>query len=312
MAEQLSYYKGNRSFEDVVREEFAFSLIFNNIAPAKMAAALKSVGLQSVPNAFLLLQVDDDPDGSKRFSVENEFVAKPRILDLVRTQLKTARWDHMAANLTGTDNLIVFFCIKEEDGCEEELSRLSRELSEQVRRFTDHTVSICSSGLCAGTAQLSCDYERARARLREASLLGKKMQTTAIGTAVAAADERASELLGRLRARSTDSAFRETVQQYIKDHYNEKLYLEEIAASCGYSKYYFCRQFKKCFGIGLSESVNRYRVERAKELMREGSLSVEEVAREVGFSSANYFEIVFRKSAGVSPTVYRKIQGGKG
>lgn len=294
MADQLSYYRGNRSFDDVVREEFAFSLLFNNIAPVKMAAALQSVGLRRVPNAFLLIRIDDCAHGSGRFSIENELITKVRILDIVRAHLEKVRWDHMAADLTGTDSVIVLFCVEGADGCEEELSRISQELCERVRHFTSHTVSVCISDLCVSAAQLSRNYERARASLRESAFPGKRPR---------AKDDPAAE---RASARPTDSAFREMVQRYIREHYREKIYLEEIAASCGYSKYYFCRQFKKCFGIGLSDSVNRYRVERAKELMRGGYQSVEEVACEVGFSSANYFEIVFRKSEGISPTVFRK------
>lgn len=303
MAEQLSYYKGNRSFEDVVREEFAFSLIFNNISQVKMAAALQSVGLQHVPNAFLLIQVDDCSGESDRFSVENAFVVKVRILDIVRTLLEKSRWEHMAANLIGTDNIIVFFCVEEEADYEAELSRISREIREMVHRSTNRTVSICLSDLCGSAAQFPRNYERARAALQESASSGNRLRSTA-----GAADKSANGASERPSARPTDRAFREMVQRYIKENYREKIYLEEIAARCGYSKYYFCRQFKKCFGIGLSDSVNRYRVERAKELMCEGCRSIEEISREVGFSSANYFEIVFRKSVGVSPTVYRRRQ----
>lgn len=405
--EQLNYYKGNRSFDDVVREEFSFSLIFNNIAPSKMSSALQGVGLSRVPDLFLLIQVDDYSNESKRFSVENEFVMKVRILNIIRSLLTRSRWEHMAANLTGTDNMIVFFCIGEEGEYEEEIARISQEICEKVHRFANYTVSICLSDLCRKPAQFAQNYERAKAILQESFFLGKKLQTKIISTAEHADGDRADgewerciqsvyislsrgdrmlfgrilvqlfsglqrngqgrsqalllaaqlidkmeeytrscgvqegkctaekvakykedilrcsyvddvcvvllecyetmwELLDRLRGHSAESIFRETVQQYIRDHYREKIYLDEIAASCGYSKYYFCRQFRKCFGVGLSDSVNQYRVEQAKELICEGNQSVEEISREVGFSSANYFEIIFRKHAGISPTAYRK------
>lgn len=115
------------------------------------------------------------------------------------------------------------------------------------------------------------------------------------------------EELEKLQGRLPEDAFRETVNQYIKDHFNERIYLEEIAKSCGYSKYYFCRQLKKCFGRGLSDCVNRFRIERAKELLCTSNQSIESIVYEVGFSSANYFEVVFRKEVGMPPTVYRRM-----
>lgn len=404
----LNYYRGNRSFEDVLKEEFAFSLIFNNVAPNRMAAALQSVGLSKMPNAFLLIQVDDYSNESKRFSVENEFVMKVRILNIVRSLLAKSRWEHFAANLTGTDNMIALFCVDEKENYEEGLSRISQEICEKVHRFADYTVSICISELCRKVSQFSKNYERANAVLQESFFLGRKLQTKIISTpenekqelmteeidryiqSVYASlskgdrvlfgqtmvhffeavqksrrnrersqilagkmvdkmgeyilacgvenksyvDEKTAcakeailscryaddicmvlmnlyeelwELLDRLRGRSLESVFQEMVQQYIKDHFREKIYLDEIAASCGYSRHYFCKRFKKCFDMSLSDKINRLRVEQAKELLCGGYQTIEEIAYEIGFSSANYFEIVFRKSTGISPTAYRKM-----
>ena len=405
--EQLSYHKRNRSVADIVQEEFAFSLLFNNIAPDKMPAALQSVGMSRMPNRFLLIQIDGYYSTSGRASVESELLGRAHILGIVREQLEQMSWEHLAVSLTGTDALIVLLCAEETDDCEETLSLFSQELCEKARHLANRAVSICISDRCDSPAQLSENYETARVRLHESFFLEKNPQGKIIRTAGSTSDacaaeeldrclqsvyvalskgdrtlfgqmlsqlfgtlpknaqgrsqapilaawlidkmeeyalscgvkegkyaaakvaefketvracrhmddigitllacyEMMCELLGRLRGHSADSAFCEMVQQYIKDHYREKIYLEDIAASCGYSKYYFCRQFKKCFGIGLSDSVNHFRVERAKELMRKGYQSVEEIAREVGFSSANYFEIVFRKSEGISPTAFRK------
>lgn len=407
--ERPDYYRGNRTFADVLREEFAFSLIYNNIAPEKMHSALRSVGLSQVPNVFLLIQVDDYSNESKRFSVENEFVIKVRILDIVRAQLEKSHWEHMAANLTGTDNVIAFLHVDGAEDYSAELSGIAREICEKVHRFANYTVSICVSNLCEKTVQISRNYERAKVVLQESFFLGKKIQTKVIS---AAEDEKREltggeidrhiqniyvslsrgdralfgqalvqlfnglqknrqgraqalllaaqlidkmneyvlscgvkeekyaaakmagfkedilrcgyaddvcvvllecyetlwELLDRVQGRSADSVFQEMVRQYIKDHFQEKIYLDEIALSCGYSKYYFCRQMKKCFGMGLSDCVNSFRIERAKELLRGGYQTIEEIVHETGFSSANYFEIVFRRNVGLSPSAYRKMK----
>ena len=81
----LNYYRRNHSVENVLFEQFAFSLIYNNIAPNKMHEALNSVGLSQMPNLFFLIQVDDYPNVSKRLAIENEFTIKAHIIDAVRS-----------------------------------------------------------------------------------------------------------------------------------------------------------------------------------------------------------------------------------
>lgn len=75
----VNYYKRNRTIDMLLMEEFAFSLLFNNIAPDKLQVALDSVGLNRIPSLFLLIQVDDHLNESKRLNTENEFVLKVRI-----------------------------------------------------------------------------------------------------------------------------------------------------------------------------------------------------------------------------------------
>lgn len=405
--EKLGYYKGNRSFQDVLLEEFAFSLIFNNIAQDKVDEALKSVGLEHVPNIFLLIQVDDYSNESKRFALEEEFVMKVRILDIVRSQLRKSNCEFIAANLTGTDKMIALLSIDNKKEYEQALLQVSEEICEKVHFFTNYTVSICMSDICKEIRHFSKNYERANTILQESFYLGKRLQTkivtspepieiahiankideytqsiyvslstgnhilfgqtmvkffnalqnggksrersqllagrlidkmeeyvvacgaenkTVIAEKAAGyketifscryADdiclvmmecyEAMREILEEVRGRAPEDAFRETVNQYVKDHFKDRIYLDEIALRCGYSKYYFCRQMKKCFGIGLSDHVNRFRIERAKELLCSGYQSIEDIVRETGFSSANYFEIVFRKAVGMSPTAYRR------
>lgn len=404
----MNYFKRERSFKNILSEEFAFSMLYNNIAPDKLDDALRSVGFTHMPSFFLLIQVDDYSNESKRLSIENEFVLKVKIVDIVRACLTGSGIEHSAANLTGTDKLVAFLVMDEDAARDERLMRISEDISEKVHYFTGYSVSICISDLCRDLPQFSKNYERASKILQESFYLGKRIQTkTASAAEVIRAEPVADEtdrcaqsvylalskgdrilfgqtmvsffdslqkngrsreqvqllagklldrmgeyvlscgveeekqisrliarckeavltcryaddiclilmecyetlcaMLERLRGRSAEDSFRETVRQYIRDHFKERIYLDEIAAGCGYSKYYFCRQMKKCFGEGLSDCVNRYRVERAKLLLRSGRQTIEEIVHEVGFSSANYFEIVFRKSTGVSPSTYRKM-----
>lgn len=58
-------------------------------------------------------------------------------------------------------------------------------------------------------------------------------------------------------------------------------------------------------GVPFSEYVTGLRVSRAQALLREGTLSVEQIARQCGFASAKYFREVFKRATGLSPRAWR-------
>jgi two-component system response regulator YesN len=47
-------------------------------------------------------------------------------------------------------------------------------------------------------------------------------------------------------------------------------------------------------------------MERAQELLKDGSLSIKEICAAVGYADPNYFSRTFKKNVGVTPTVYRE------
>jgi len=99
--------------------------------------------------------------------------------------------------------------------------------------------------------------------------------------------------------------FRE-IQQYITDNLKEDISLKDTAAKFNFSPYYFSRSFKKVFGCNFSDYLNMVRLTKAKDLLKNDSLSVKEVCYLVGYSDPNYFSKVFKKHEGVTPTEYRE------
>lgn len=96
------------------------------------------------------------------------------------------------------------------------------------------------------------------------------------------------------------------IEQYIADNLKEDISLKDTAAKFNLSPYYFSRTFKKVFGYNFSDYLNMVRVSRAKELLKDDSLSVKEICYLVGYSDPNYFSKVFKKYEGVTPTEYRE------
>jgi AraC-like DNA-binding protein len=92
---------------------------------------------------------------------------------------------------------------------------------------------------------------------------------------------------------------------YIHAEYRRPLTLGGLAATAGISKYYLAREFRRLTGMTVVGYLNSLRCEKAKPLLSEGSDSIEEVARAVGFSGATYFARVFKECVGSLPSEYR-------
>ena len=93
---------------------------------------------------------------------------------------------------------------------------------------------------------------------------------------------------------------------YLETHYRDNVSLDTLARIARMSKRNFQRVFREGVGRSPIEALIRLRVTRAAELLRQGHLTITEVAFEAGFEDSNYFARQFRKSMGVSPRAYRK------
>ncbi|OGV36068.1 MAG: hypothetical protein A2X48_17550 [Lentisphaerae bacterium GWF2_49_21] len=83
--------------------------------------------------------------------------------------------------------------------------------------------------------------------------------------------------------------------------------LESAARKAGYSKFHFCRLFKKVTGVTPWTYAVNLKLDKAKELLMNSDVSVKEVALSVGINDPNYFTRIFAKYAGMSPVKYRKL-----
>ena len=82
---------------------------------------------------------------------------------------------------------------------------------------------------------------------------------------------------------------------------NEQFGVTELAVELGMSRSNLLRKIRKSTGLSVSRYIRQIRLERARELLLEGSLNVSEVAFRVGFGSTSYFIKCFREEFGFSP-----------
>lgn len=96
--------------------------------------------------------------------------------------------------------------------------------------------------------------------------------------------------------------------KYIDENVDKDLSASTLAEMLFLSTGYFCKLFKKHLQVPLSDYVLNLRISKAKKLLSDTALDMETISEQTGFSSANYFSLIFKKKTGVSPLNFRKEQ----
>lgn len=79
-----------------------------------------------------------------------------------------------------------------------------------------------------------------------------------------------------------------------------------MAQRYGMSDSAFSHMFKRMFGVSFIAYVNDVKIRRAQEMLRSSALSVEEIARRLGYSSASNFTRMFKSIVRMTPSLYRQ------
>lgn len=98
-------------------------------------------------------------------------------------------------------------------------------------------------------------------------------------------------------------------KQYVMQHFQEPITMEEVCEMAGFCTSYFSVLFKKETGEGFAKYLTRVRMDEAKTLLRETSLPVADICEKVGYSDRKHFTHTFHKATGLNPAEYRKLYG---
>jgi AraC-like DNA-binding protein len=98
------------------------------------------------------------------------------------------------------------------------------------------------------------------------------------------------------------------VMEFIARSYQRPISLGDLADVANLSRAHFSTMFRRATGQSPFGFLRRYRLQRAKELLDDRSLSVTEVAAAVGIPDPYYFSRAFRRAEGVSPRRYRQAR----
>lgn len=94
---------------------------------------------------------------------------------------------------------------------------------------------------------------------------------------------------------------------YMESHLDEKLEIEKLAANVFWSPQRFRKIFKEVTGLTPIEYLNRIRIVKALEYMKNNKCTIADAAASVGIYDTNYFSRLFKKVLGYSPKHFKKI-----
>lgn len=102
----------------------------------------------------------------------------------------------------------------------------------------------------------------------------------------------------------------ERTMQYMDEHYRNEISLEGCADAEQMTPYALSKAFKQVSGMNFIDYLTKVRMEAAKQLLRETTMKINDIAAAVGYQHS-YFNRIFKKQEGVTPSQYRDQWFGK-
>jgi YesN/AraC family two-component response regulator len=115
-----------------------------------------------------------------------------------------------------------------------------------------------------------------------------------------------SALEGRRRLSGEAQRLVRKAMAYIHENYSQPIARRDIAGHVNIAEDYLTFCFRQELGATPIKYLQRYRINRAKELLKAGQTSITEIARSVGFTDSGYFSRIFHRETGMSPESYRR------
>ena len=94
-------------------------------------------------------------------------------------------------------------------------------------------------------------------------------------------------------------------KNYISKNYMKEIGLNDVAEKVGLSSAYFSRLFKQETGENFIDYLVKIRMEKAKKLFEDTTLSTKEIGENVGYKKGKYFGKLFKNYTGYTPTEYK-------
>lgn len=116
-----------------------------------------------------------------------------------------------------------------------------------------------------------------------------------------------AKLVAETKKEKGMSVYTEQCRDYIEKHYHDKIYLEDIADAIGISQGHLSRIFRKDMGISVQDYIQKFRIERAANLLKYSEARLAEISDYLCFHSQSHFCCVFKQYMNMTPRQYRDM-----
>ena len=113
-------------------------------------------------------------------------------------------------------------------------------------------------------------------------------------------------MLHKLSSSGIPRELASAVRMINSDYCDSNITNAALAATCNISEVYFRKLFAAHFGVSPKQYIIDLRIQKAKQLLSENSLSVSLISEKCGFSNLYHFSRLFKQHTGVTPTEYRR------
>lgn len=96
------------------------------------------------------------------------------------------------------------------------------------------------------------------------------------------------------------------IKNTIDSRYSQNIRIQDFCDKYFFSREYLSKLFKARYQSGIYEYLLSVRMERAKELLADPEIRIQDIASRVGYADNNYFSKAFRNYYGIAPTEYRR------
>jgi len=100
----------------------------------------------------------------------------------------------------------------------------------------------------------------------------------------------------------------EKAKKYINENFRENVTLKDVADFVSMNSSYFSELFKSETGTNFIDFLTEIRINTAKDLLENSEIKVKEIGYLIGYENNTYFNRVFKKRVGVTPSEYGRIK----
>lgn len=123
-------------------------------------------------------------------------------------------------------------------------------------------------------------------------------------------DTAGTETVGRMRKEDKTQERLDMVRIYVACNASRSISLDDMVRHVGMNRSAFCAFFRQATGMTFVAYLNEYRIEQACHLLKDRQKPVSDICYSVGFKDIPYFNRIFKKKKGCSPSAYRELDAG--